>query len=92
MPSAPPPSTSPGPRQKGQPGLEKALDRICSEATDCVLADRNILILSDRAVSAERIPVPALLATAAVHHHLIRRGLRTQTGLVVEFGRGARGP
>ena len=51
-----------------------------------MLADRNILILSDRAVSAERIPIPALLATAAVHHHLIRQGLRTQTGLVVETG------
>ena len=46
----------------------------------------NILILSDRAVSATRIPMPALLATAAVHHHLIRRGLRTSTGLVVETG------
>ena len=43
-------------------------------------------------MSAERVPIPALLATAAVHHHLIRRGLRTQTGLVVEIGRGARGP
>ena len=51
-----------------------------------MLADRNILILSDRNVSAERVPIPALLATAAVHHHLIRRGLRTQTGLVVESG------
>ena len=46
----------------------------------------NILILSDRAVSPTRIPMPALLATAAVHHHLIRRGLRTSTGLVVETG------
>jgi glutamate synthase (NADPH/NADH) large chain len=71
---------------EGSAGLEKALDRVCAEATDCVLADRNILILSDRAVSAERVPIPALLATAAVHHHLIRRGLRTQTGLVVESG------
>ena len=51
-----------------------------------MLADNNILILSDRAVSADRIPIPALLATAAVHHHLIRQGLRTQTGLVVETG------
>ena len=51
-----------------------------------VLADNNILILSDRAVSADRIPIPALLATAAVHHHLIRQGLRMQTGLVVETG------
>ena len=80
------------PASEGAAGLEKALDRICAEATDCVLADRNILILSDRAVSAERVPIPALLATAAVHHYLIRRGLRTQTGLVVEIGRGARGP
>src|SRR5260221_4459222 len=71
---------------EGAAGLERALDRVCSEATDCVLADRNILVLSDRAVSSERVPIPALLATAAVHHHLIRRGLRTQTGLVVESG------
>src|SRR4029077_11428862 len=74
------------PASEGAAGLEKALDRICSEATDCVLADRNILILSDRAVSSERVPIPALLATAAVHHYLIRRGLRTQTGLVIETG------
>ena len=51
-----------------------------------MLADHNILILSDRAVGPHRIPIPALLATAAVHHHLIRQGLRTQTGLVVETG------
>ena len=51
-----------------------------------MLADRNILILSDRAAAADRIPIPALLATAAVHHHLIRQGLRMQTGLVVETG------
>jgi glutamate synthase (NADPH/NADH) large chain len=74
------------PASEGAAGLEKALDRICSEATDCVLADRNILILSDRATSSERVPIPALLATAAVHHYLIRRGLRTQTGLVIETG------
>ena len=53
------------PASEGAAGLEKALDRICAEATDHVLADRNILILSDRAVSADRIPIPALLATAA---------------------------
>src|SRR5476649_1789980 len=74
------------PASEGAAGLEKALDRICSEAIDCVLADRNILVLSDRATSADRVPIPALLATAAVHHYLIRRGLRTQTGLVIETG------
>ena len=71
---------------EGAAGLERAMARICAEATDAVLADNNILILSDRAVSAERIPIPALLATAAVHHHLIRQGLRMQSGLVVETG------
>jgi glutamate synthase (NADPH/NADH) large chain len=74
------------PASEGADGLERAVDRICREATDSVLADNNILILSDRAVSADRIPIPALLSTAAVHHHLIRQGLRMQTGLVVETG------
>jgi glutamate synthase (NADPH/NADH) large chain len=74
------------PAEEGAAGLEKAIDRICREATDAVLADSNILIISDRGVSAERIPIPALLATAALHHHLIRQGLRMQTGLVVETG------
>ena len=71
---------------EGAEGLSNAVQRICLNATDAVLADNNILILSDRAVSAERIPIPAALATAAVHHHLVRQGLRMQTGLVVETG------
>ncbi len=74
------------PAASGAAGLEPALERICREATEAVLEGYNILILSDRAVSAERVPMPALLATAAVHHHLIRQGLRTSTGLVVETG------
>ena len=74
------------PAGEGADGLSNALTRICANATDAVLADNNILILSDRATSADRIPVPALLATAAVHHHLIRQGLRMQAGLVVETG------
>jgi glutamate synthase (NADPH/NADH) large chain len=74
------------PAAEGEHGLERALERVCSLATDHVLADSNILILSDRAVSSERIPIPAALATAAVHHHLIRQGLRMQTGLVIETG------
>ena len=64
--------------------LEAALKRLCWEATEAVLADINVLIISDRAASSERVPIPAALATAAVHHHLIRQGLRMQTGLVVE--------
>src|SRR4051812_34699485 len=70
----------------GAAGIETALDRICHEATAAVEAGHNILILSDRAVSVERCPIPALLATSAVHHHLIRQGLRTKTGIVVETG------
>src|SRR5512143_805036 len=74
------------PAAEGPEGLEAALDRLCREATDAVLADMNILILSDRATGPERIAIPAALATAAVHHHLIRQGLRMQTGLVIETG------
>jgi glutamate synthase (NADPH/NADH) large chain len=74
------------PAEDGAAGLERALERLCYAATDAVLADNNILILSDRATSCDRVPIPALLATAAVHHHLIRQGLRMQTGLVIETG------
>jgi glutamate synthase (NADPH/NADH) large chain len=70
----------------GAEGLEQALKEMCWAATEAVLADRNILILSDRAQGPDRVPMPALLATAAVHHHLVRQGLRMQTGLVVETG------
>jgi glutamate synthase (NADPH) large chain len=71
---------------EGAPGLKAAIERIRIEATEHVLQDSNILILSDRAVSEDRIPVPALLALSAVHHKLVRQGLRMQTGLVVETG------
>ena len=79
------------PAGEGAAGMAPAVDRICREATDAVLDGYNILILSDRAVSPTRIPMPALLATAAVHHHLIRRGLRTSTGSGGGDRRGARG-
>ena len=72
--------------KEGAAGLKGALDRIRMEATEHVLQDSNILILSDRAVSEERIPIPALLALSAVHHKLTKQGLRMQTGLVVETG------
>ncbi|MGB7654053.1 MAG: glutamate synthase large subunit [Novosphingobium sp.] len=70
----------------GAEGLEMALKEMCWAATEAVLQDKNILILSDRAQGPGRIAMPALLATAAVHHHLVRQGLRMQTGLVVETG------
>jgi glutamate synthase (NADPH/NADH) large chain len=74
------------PASEGADGLSNAVLRICHNATDAVLADNNILILSDRATGLDRIPIPAALATAAIHHHLIRQGLRMQTGIVVETG------
>ena len=71
---------------QGADGMEAALDQLCQKAQEVVLDGHNILILSDRGVNADRVALPALLATAAVHHHLIREGLRTEVGLVVETG------
>ncbi len=71
---------------KGAKGLAYALKEMCWAATEAVLQDHNILVLSDREQGPDRIPMPAALATAAVHHHLVRQGLRMQTGLVVETG------
>ncbi|HXN15271.1 MAG TPA: glutamate synthase central domain-containing protein, partial [Usitatibacter sp.] len=70
----------------GAQGMEPALAQLCADAEDAVRKGVNILILTDRDVSANLIPIPALLATAAVHHHLVRAGLRTRSGLVVETG------
>jgi glutamate synthase (NADPH) large chain len=66
--------------------MEAALDAVCAQAERAVKDGYNIIILSDRAVSAERVAIPSLLACSATHHHLIRRGLRTSVGLVVESG------
>ncbi len=71
---------------KGATGMEFAIHRLCERAEKAVLDGYNIIILSDRLVTANRVAIPALLATAAVHHHLIRRGLRTSVGIVVETG------
>ncbi|MGZ8652166.1 MAG: glutamate synthase large subunit, partial [Actinomycetota bacterium] len=70
----------------GAAGMEAALERLFDQATEVVVKGYNILILSDRGLCADRIAIPALLATAGVHHHLIRKGLRTEVGLVVETG------
>ena len=72
--------------EQGAAGLEPALKQLAADAEKAVRDGINIIILSDRKVSAERVPIPALLACAAVHHHLIREGLRTSVGLVVESG------
>ncbi|HEU0187808.1 MAG TPA: glutamate synthase-related protein, partial [Gallionellaceae bacterium] len=67
-------------------GSETAISNLCTAAERAVARGYNVLILSDRAVSATRVAIPALLACAAVHHHLVREGLRTSTGLVVDTG------
>ncbi len=66
--------------------MDEALANLCKMAEKRVLDGDNIIILSDRLIRADRIAIPALLATAAVHHHLIRKGLRTSSGLVIETG------
>jgi glutamate synthase (NADPH) large chain len=74
------------PAESGASGMEGALERLCDRAEAAVHGGYNIIILSDRMVGPDRIPMPALLATSSVHHHLIRKGLRTSVGLVVESG------
>ncbi len=70
----------------GASGMEQVLDELCARAEAAVREGVNIIILSDRMVGTDRIPIPSLLACAAVHHHLIRVGLRTSVGIVVESG------
>jgi glutamate synthase domain-containing protein 2/glutamate synthase domain-containing protein 1/glutamate synthase domain-containing protein 3 len=72
------------PEKRG--GLEEAMDRLCAEASQAIEDGYSILILSDRGVDENNAPIPSLLATAGVHHHLIREGTRTRCGLVVESG------
>ncbi|MCU7941648.1 MAG: glutamate synthase large subunit [Candidatus Thiodiazotropha sp. (ex Cardiolucina cf. quadrata)] len=74
------------PSMSGVEGMKPALTRLCEMAEQNVREGYNILILSDRRVDADNIAIPALLATSAVHHHLIRKGLRTESGLVIETG------
>ncbi|MGD8913248.1 MAG: glutamate synthase large subunit [Candidatus Thiodiazotropha sp.] len=70
----------------GVEGMKPALTSLCEKAEQKVREGYNILILSDRRVDADNVAIPALLATSAVHHHLIRKGLRTESGLVLETG------
>jgi glutamate synthase (ferredoxin) len=70
----------------GGKGLEKALDALFAAADKAIEDGANILILSDKGVNKAKAPIPALLASAGLHHHLIRRGTRTKVGLVLESG------
>jgi glutamate synthase (NADPH/NADH) large chain len=72
-------------RANGKPGALKAgLDRICRYAVDSVEDGFRVLILQDRAIDSDHAPIPSLLATSAIHHHLIKKGLRGQVGIIVE--------
>ncbi len=71
---------------EGPEGLEAAIDRITEEAEDLVRSGKTLLILSDRGVNAKLVAVPMVLAVGAVHHHLIREGLRMRTSLILETG------
>ncbi|MCF7822408.1 MAG: glutamate synthase large subunit, partial [Mariprofundaceae bacterium] len=71
---------------QGAAGMEMALSNLCEAAESAVNEHFNIVILSDRDIDADHIAIPTLLATSAVHQHLIRKGLRTETGLVIETG------
>ncbi|GAA5164141.1 glutamate synthase-related protein [Viridibacterium curvum] len=70
----------------GKEGVEARLASLCAQAAEAVRSGYNILIVSDRKISAENVAIPALLATSAIHQHLVKQGLRTLTGLVVETG------
>jgi glutamate synthase (NADPH/NADH) large chain/glutamate synthase (ferredoxin) len=70
----------------GHEGVEAKLASLCAEAVDAIKSGKNILIISDRFISATQVAIPALLALSAIHQHLVREGLRTTAGLVVETG------
>jgi glutamate synthase (ferredoxin) len=72
--------------EQGGAGLERAMADLCRRASEAVAAGYNILILSDRGIGPRHAPIPSLLATAGVHHHLVREGTRTRCALVVECG------
>ena len=71
---------------KGVDGMREALKELCEKAEEAARTDQNVLILSDRGVDENHAPIPALLAVAAVHNHLIRKVLRTEIGLILESG------
>ncbi|MGZ8510181.1 MAG: glutamate synthase large subunit [Chitinophagaceae bacterium] len=74
-------------RADGKPGsLKSALDRLCRYAVDSVQDGFKVLILQDRAIDSDHAHMPSLLAVAAIHHHLIRKGMRGQVGIIVEAG------
>ncbi len=73
-------------KKTGPRALRKPLRTLCAKADKAIAAGYSILILSDRDISAKKVPIPSLLACAGLHHHLIRQGTRTKVSIVVETG------
>ncbi|MBT3508205.1 MAG: glutamate synthase large subunit [Nitrospina sp.] len=71
---------------EGEAGLKKALDKLCEKASRAIEEGATILVLSDKGMDSDQAPIPSLLATAGVHHHLLRERTRTRVGIVVETG------
>ncbi|MDQ6811519.1 MAG: glutamate synthase large subunit [Actinomycetota bacterium] len=74
------------PVEEGPAGMERAIERICREASQAIAERVNIIVLSDRLLAPRRVPIPSLLAVAAVHHHLVREGTRLRAGIILESG------
>ena len=74
------------PAEEGADGIAAAMEQLCRRASEAIAEGATILILSDHGVDARMAPIPALLATSGVHHHLVREGTRTKAGLLVETG------
>lgn len=73
-------------KSEGVAGYQGALDRVCAEASQAIAENIRVIILSDRNVGADRVPLSALVATGGVHHHLIRNKQRSKVALIVETG------
>jgi glutamate synthase (NADPH/NADH) large chain len=74
------------PKEDGKSGLVSALDRMCAEAEQAIDDGYSLIVLSDRKMGPERVPVSSLLAVGAVHHYLVRRTKRTRIGIVLQTG------
>ncbi len=74
------------PIAEGPAGMERALERICTQAHEAVAAGVNIIVLSDRRLNRHQAPIPSLLAVSSVHHHLVREGIRLRAGIILESG------
>jgi glutamate synthase (NADPH/NADH) large chain len=74
------------PKSEGEEGMLKALDRICAETEEAIEDGFALVVLSDRAMGADRVPMSSLLACGGVHHHLVRKAKRTRIGIILETG------